>query len=86
MNNNPSVSSRFFDPWVGDLYQTEGFLNKRLLLLGESYYLPPGGGVGAYPRAHAPPLGGGLFCTLSRRGREGATTKFLLCDKNCKSI
>lgn len=43
------MSTRFYHPWVGDLYSTEGYLGKRLLLLGESNYLPPGGGDGDSP-------------------------------------
>ena len=37
------VSGRFFHPWVGDHYRTEGYGGKRLLLLGESHYHRAGG-------------------------------------------
>jgi hypothetical protein len=32
------MSSRFYDPWKGNRYETEGYLGKRLLILGESHY------------------------------------------------
>ena len=39
------MASRFFHPWEGSRYRTDGYLGKRLLLLGESNYLPPEGGT-----------------------------------------
>ena len=37
------MTTRLFNPWVGDRYQTEGYLGRRVLLLGESHYHRDGG-------------------------------------------
>ena len=36
-------STRTFNPWIGDRYATEGYLGRRLLILGESHYHRKGG-------------------------------------------